>query len=385
MPIHEGILKSGKHFFQFGKTGKKYRFFPDKPRSRTIAYNKCLRQAQAIEVSKHGRGTTDFDVRNAYRQKKEGEKAEDYDERILREEENQYANTAYINLRRLYTEMRKRPPPKSFTEDFLEGFGSVFKAITGFVNKIPFLSDLINVIPIVGEVYTAIEAIDTGTQLAQALTASGKRKNKGGLVSKDYINTQLQKIEGTKINSIKNAEKKIEQDRKDILYRGDLLQKSMNLLKDFKLNFDNSDHHWTDQVFEDWQQRIAYNVERRPDLLEKDIPREIENVKNSFTQWRADIQKLEDDIKFNEAQIKEANERANVEKTQLQQTINKSRGQDMNLYSANEGLFVRKLTEEEIKNPVGFHLDFTHATHPIFMEDVKASGRKKKSKQVKFI
>lgn len=50
MPIRD--LKDAKgHYFQYGKTGHKYYYKPNSKRSRTIAYNKCVKQAQAIKIS----------------------------------------------------------------------------------------------------------------------------------------------------------------------------------------------------------------------------------------------------------------------------------------------------------------------------------------------
>jgi len=59
MPIHHKQDAKG-HYFQYGKTGKLYRFKPESKRSVTIAYNKALRQTQAIKSSegrqKKGKG-----------------------------------------------------------------------------------------------------------------------------------------------------------------------------------------------------------------------------------------------------------------------------------------------------------------------------------------
>lgn len=56
MPIHKGYDRNKKKFYyQFGETGKKY-YFSQNEKSRDIAYSKALRQARAIEFSKHIHG-----------------------------------------------------------------------------------------------------------------------------------------------------------------------------------------------------------------------------------------------------------------------------------------------------------------------------------------
>jgi len=52
MPIRNLRDKSGP-YFQFGKTGHKYYYH--RPEDKPIAYEQVLRQARAIEASKHRR------------------------------------------------------------------------------------------------------------------------------------------------------------------------------------------------------------------------------------------------------------------------------------------------------------------------------------------
>lgn len=54
MPIKAKKDKKG-NFFQFGKTGKKYYYRMNDIRSRELAYDKALRQGQAISISKRRR------------------------------------------------------------------------------------------------------------------------------------------------------------------------------------------------------------------------------------------------------------------------------------------------------------------------------------------
>lgn len=61
MPIQNKTDNKG-NFYQFGDTGKKYYYKSYSKRSNDLAYNKCLKQAKAIEWSKHkeGSGLLDF-------------------------------------------------------------------------------------------------------------------------------------------------------------------------------------------------------------------------------------------------------------------------------------------------------------------------------------
>lgn len=58
MPIHKNYaIKNGIRYgyYEFGKSGKIYKFIPNNQLSRVKAYNKCLRQAKAIKRSEFHR------------------------------------------------------------------------------------------------------------------------------------------------------------------------------------------------------------------------------------------------------------------------------------------------------------------------------------------
>lgn len=224
-------------------------------------------------------------------------KYEDYKEK--------YANTSFLTLQLLYEALTRPipPPQQSDWDDFLTGLSLPFKPIVNAINSIPLLSEILTFVPIVGEIWQGIEAIDTAIDVAKG-GAKYKRKNKrnmrGGSEITEYDEALNKLLDKTIKDKIVAKTKQLEETKQFLLKQGEIIKLSLDLLNDIKIVFEQAENP-NSKMYE----VMSYNLGLHPDLLDqmktqiKRVNREISEFEKASTKFKYDEAHFIEDIKNN--------------------------------------------------------------------------------------